>query len=90
MSARGLLVNPALFAGEPRTPPEAITRFVDHAMSWGLPTSFLQYVGSTNHHSRHLAYMLEDRMPSRAESIYFNSLASPASILDWLADAGYV
>lgn len=89
MSARGLLVNPALFAGEPRTPPEAITRFVDHALSWGLPTSFLQYVGSTNH-SRHLAYMLEDRMPNRAESIYFNSLASPASILDWLSDAGYV
>jgi len=34
--------------------------------------------------------MLEDRVPSRAESFYFNSLASPASILDWLADAGYV
>lgn len=81
MSARGLLANPALFAGEPHTPREAVRRFVDYAMKWSLPTSLLH---------RHLAYMLEDTMSSRAESIYFNTLASPASILDWLTEAGYV
>lgn len=40
--------------------------------------------------SRHLAYMLEDSITTRAESIYFNSLASPASVLDWLEEGGYV
>lgn len=34
--------------------------------------------------------MLEESIPSRAESIYFNSLASPASILDWLSESGYL
>lgn len=41
-------------------------------------------------YSRHLAYMLEESITSRAESIYFNSLASPASVLDFLAEGGYV
>lgn len=34
--------------------------------------------------------MLEESITSRAESIYFNTLAGPASVLDWLAEGGYV
>lgn len=89
MSARGLVANPALFSGAPRTPPAAVVDFVDKSILWGLPTALLQYVYQT-YTSRHLAYMLEESFPSRFELNYFNSLASPASILDWLAEAGYV
>lgn len=89
MSARGLVANPALFSGAPRTPPAAVVDFVDKSLLWGLPTALLQYVYQT-YTSRHLAYMLEESFPSRFELNYFNSLASPASILDWLAEAGYV
>jgi len=89
MSARGLLANPALFSGAPRTPPAAVAEFVDKSLLWGLPTALLQYVYPP-YASRHVAYMLEESLPSRFELNYFNSLASPASILDWLEEAGYV
>lgn len=89
MSARGLLANPALFSGASRTPPAAVADFVDKSLLWGLPPALLQYV-DVAYTSRHLAYMLEDSFRSRFESNYFNSLASPASILDWLVEAGYV
>ncbi|WFD30488.1 tRNA-dihydrouridine(20a/20b) synthase [NAD(P)(+)] [Malassezia sp. CBS 17886] len=80
MSARGLLANPALFAGYERTPKAAVQQFTDRAIMWGLHPSLMH---------RHLAYMLEACIPSRAETVYFNSLASGASILDWLTESGY-
>ena len=36
MAARGLLVNPALFAGYERAPPEAVARFIAYASRSGL------------------------------------------------------
>lgn len=44
MSARGLLANPALFAGEERTPHAAVADFVAKSLSWGLPSPLIQYV----------------------------------------------
>lgn len=46
MSARGLLANPALFAGAEHTPREAVRRFVNNAVSWSLLPSLMQYVDS--------------------------------------------
>lgn len=34
--------------------------------------------------------MLEWSFATRHESVYFNALGSPASVLDWLADEGYL
>lgn len=34
--------------------------------------------------------MLEGAFASRSDSVFFNALASPASVLDWLADEGYL
>lgn len=44
MSARGLLANPALFSGAPRTPSAAVSDFVNKSLLWGLPTALMQYV----------------------------------------------
>ncbi|EJT97179.1 FMN-linked oxidoreductase [Dacryopinax primogenitus] len=79
MSARGLLANPALFAGYRSTPAEAITRFVEIATSYGgLPFALFH---------RHIACMLEERL-GRAEKTYFNSLTSHAGVLDYLEGRG--
>ncbi|SPC65705.1 related to tRNA dihydrouridine synthase [Ustilago sp. UG-2017b] len=79
MSARGLLANPALFAGEDKTPGEAGGFFFKVATNWGLHTGLIQ---------RHLAYMLEGGFGSRAEAIYFNSLSGMASMTDYLDEVG--
>ncbi|WFD34628.1 tRNA-dihydrouridine(20a/20b) synthase [NAD(P)(+)] [Malassezia cuniculi] len=44
MSARGLLANPALFAGHATTPQDAVATFVDYAAKWGLHPALFQYV----------------------------------------------
>lgn len=87
MSARGLLANPALFAGRAATPAEAVEIFTDYSVRWGLYPALFQYVTAD---SRHVAYMLESSFADRRESVYFNALGSPASVLDWLADEGYI
>ncbi|PWN50875.1 FMN-linked oxidoreductase [Violaceomyces palustris] len=81
MSARGLLANPALFAGYEKTPPEAVALFTQLATSWGM-------VSALSH--RHLAYMLESSFTRRSDQIYFNSLGSMASITDYLEEEGYM
>jgi tRNA-dihydrouridine synthase 4 len=53
MSARGLLENPALFAGYERTPLEAVEKYVRYAVGYGTNTFIFQH---------HLAYMLEKSM----------------------------
>ena len=78
MAARGLLANPALFAGAPATPPAAVRAFARDAVDGGLPFA----VGH-----RALAYMLEARL-SRPARLHFNALPSYASALDFLDDAG--
>ncbi|KAE8268510.1 hypothetical protein A4X09_0g3835 [Tilletia walkeri] len=80
MSARGLLANPALFAGYDCTPPEAVQHFCTEALrGGGLPFQ---------HFHRHIAYMLESALP-RSDSLYFNSLSSSAAVMDWLQDEGW-
>ncbi|KAK0564254.1 tRNA dihydrouridine synthase [Tilletia horrida] len=80
MSARGLLANPALFAGFESTPSEAVQFFCKEALrGGGLPFQ---------HFHRHVAYMLESSF-TRTDSVYFNSLYSTAAVMDWLRDEGW-
>ncbi|KAF9116231.1 tRNA-dihydrouridine(20a/20b) synthase [NAD(P)+]-like protein [Mortierella sp. AM989] len=76
MSARGILENPALFAGYKTTPWECIEDYVDLALSYGT-NSFIF------HH--HLMYMFENTM-SNAERRTFNSLTTTPSIIDYLEE----
>ncbi|KAJ1680264.1 tRNA dihydrouridine synthase [Spiromyces aspiralis] len=78
MSARGLLRNPALFAGHEVTPLECIKRYAELAMSYGTTTFIF-------HH--HLMFMMEGIMSS-AEKCTFNVLSSIPAILEHL-EQGY-
>ncbi|KAJ3012897.1 tRNA-dihydrouridine(20a/20b) synthase [NAD(P)+]-like protein [Thoreauomyces humboldtii] len=74
MAARGLLENPALFAGYKHTPIECVQKFVRLSTAYG-STHFIF------HH--HLMYMLESSM-SRAEKKTFNILSSGPGVIDYL------
>ncbi|KAJ3077464.1 tRNA-dihydrouridine(20a/20b) synthase [NAD(P)+]-like protein [Quaeritorhiza haematococci] len=76
MSARGLLENPALFAGYDTTPLDAVEKFVRLGVGYG-STHFIF------HH--HLMFMLEKSM-SRQERKAFNCLTSIPAIVDWLEE----
>lgn len=76
MSARGLLENPALFAGFKKTPWEAVTRYVDLSLKYGSCHAIL-------HH--HLVTMLQHQLPT-STARYFNTLASIPSILDFITE----
>ncbi|KAJ0022144.1 hypothetical protein NQD34_009634 [Periophthalmus magnuspinnatus] len=74
MSARGLLANPAMFAGYEDTPLQCVWDWVDLAIEHGTPfTCFHQ----------HLIYMLE-RVTSQPERKVFNSLYSTSGVIDYL------
>ncbi|XP_048863870.1 tRNA-dihydrouridine(20a/20b) synthase [NAD(P)+]-like isoform X1 [Brienomyrus brachyistius] len=74
MVARGLLANPAMFAGYENTPLECVWDWVDIALEHGTPfTCFHQ----------HLIYMLE-RVSSPAERRVFNALSSTSAVIDYL------
>lgn len=74
MAARGILENPAMYAGYESTPLECVKDFVNIALSTG--TSF-----SCFHH--HLIYMLEKSL-SRSERRYFNVLGSTSGVINYL------
>ncbi|KAM3875251.1 tRNA-dihydrouridine(20a/20b) synthase [NAD(P)+]-like [Diretmus argenteus] len=74
MAARGLLANPAMFAGYEDTPLECVWDWVDIAMEQGTPFTCF-------HH--HLIYMLE-RVSSQPERKVFNSLSSTSAVIDYL------
>ncbi|KAF9982560.1 tRNA-dihydrouridine(20a/20b) synthase [NAD(P)+]-like protein [Mortierella antarctica] len=76
MSARGILENPALFAGHTVTPWECIEDYVDLALSYGTNAFIF-------HH--HLMYMFEGTM-SNAERRTFNSLTTIPAIIDYLEE----
>ncbi|CAG8787698.1 9948_t:CDS:2, partial [Gigaspora rosea] len=76
MAARGILKNPALFAGYESTPWECVDRFIK--LSLGLGTTHYIF-----HH--HLMYMFEDFM-SNAERKTFNTLTSIPAIVDYLGE----
>lgn len=74
MSARGILENPAMFAGHPSTPPSCIQDWVDTTLTHGLSHTLF-------HH--HLIHMLE-RVTTRVEKRVFNTLPSIPAVLDYL------
>lgn len=74
--ARGLLQNPALFAGYETTPWSCVERYIENALELG--TSHFIF-----HH--HLMYMLDKSM-SRAEKKHFNCLSTIPAILDYLQE----
>ncbi|KAI9006015.1 hypothetical protein BC832DRAFT_575831 [Gaertneriomyces semiglobifer] len=76
MSARGLLENPALFAGHQFTPLSAVEDYVRLAIGYG-----------TNHFifHHHLMYMLGKSM-NNSEKKMFNCLTSIPAVLDYLED----
>ncbi|XP_069485245.1 tRNA-dihydrouridine(20a/20b) synthase [NAD(P)+]-like [Ambystoma mexicanum] len=76
MVARGLLANPAMFAGYEETPLECIQDWVDLALRHGTPFTCL-------HH--HLMYMME-RIASKHEKRIFNVLSSTSAVLDYLKE----
>ncbi|KAI5480537.1 tRNA-dihydrouridine synthase 4 [Pseudohyphozyma bogoriensis] len=76
MSARGLLANPALFAGYNKTPLPVIEEFANLATSTGLIYQLFH---------RHVSYMLESHL-NRKSRIYLNSLASHGSLCDFLQE----
>ncbi|XP_045116073.1 tRNA-dihydrouridine(20a/20b) synthase [NAD(P)+]-like [Portunus trituberculatus] len=76
MTARGILENPAMYAGYIHTPLECVREWVRLALSTGTPFTCF-------HH--HLIYMLEHTL-TRAERRYFNILSSTTAVLDYLSD----
>ncbi|BFZ10945.1 hypothetical protein BsWGS_13984 [Bradybaena similaris] len=74
MAARGILANPAMFAGYNETPVDCIKDWMDIALSTGTPFSCF-------HH--HLIFMLEHVL-TKSERNVFNSLMSTSAILDFL------
>ncbi|KAJ8301245.1 hypothetical protein KUTeg_020232, partial [Tegillarca granosa] len=76
MTARGLLQNPAMFAGYADTPLECVRDWVDMSILYGLPYQFFH---------NHLIYMLEKILP-RLERRVFNALASTSAVVDYLRE----
>ena len=75
MAARGLLENPAFYAGFEETPLACVEKWIKIAIETG--TQF----GCFHHH---LSYMLS--MLSKTERKFFNSLNSTSAVLDYLSD----
>lgn len=76
MAARGLLQNPALFAGYEKTPVSCIQDWVTLAVESGMPFQCF-------HH--HLVFMLEKVLPKNERKI-FNVFTSTNEILTYLKD----
>ncbi|XP_004676987.1 PREDICTED: tRNA-dihydrouridine(20a/20b) synthase [NAD(P)+]-like [Condylura cristata] len=76
MAARGLLANPAMFAGYEETPLSCIWDWVDIALELGTP--FMCF-------HQHLMYMME-KITSRQEKRVFNALSSTSAVLDYLTE----
>ncbi|XP_077194293.1 tRNA-dihydrouridine(20a/20b) synthase [NAD(P)+]-like isoform X2 [Paroedura picta] len=76
MVARGLLANPAMFAGYEETPLKCIQDWVNIALEHGTPFTCF-------HH--HLMYMME-RITSKQEKKIFNVLSSTSAVVDYLRE----
>ncbi|XP_023347012.1 tRNA-dihydrouridine(20a/20b) synthase [NAD(P)+]-like isoform X2 [Eurytemora carolleeae] len=74
MSARGMLENPAMYAGYTSTPLQCVSDWVRISLERGTPFT-------TFHH--HLIYMLDKLLP-RGDRRLFNSLASTSAVIDFL------
>ncbi|XP_070557671.1 tRNA-dihydrouridine(20a/20b) synthase [NAD(P)+]-like [Ptychodera flava] len=76
MAARGILQNPAMYAGYEHTPVKCIQDWVDIALETGTPFQCF-------HH--HLIQMM-DHVTCKADKRIFNTLTSVPAILDYLSD----
>ncbi|XP_053321672.1 tRNA-dihydrouridine(20a/20b) synthase [NAD(P)+]-like [Spea bombifrons] len=76
MAARGLLANPAMFAGYDETPLTCIQDWIEIALEHGTPFTCF-------HH--HLIYMME-RITSKQEKRVFNVLSSTSAVLEYLKE----
>jgi len=76
MAARGMLENPAMYAGFDTTPDQCVADWCRLALTTGTP--FICF-----HH--HLIYMCQKRI-SRAERRVFNTLSSTAAVLDYITN----
>uniref|UniRef100_A0A1B6M4W7 tRNA-dihydrouridine(20a/20b) synthase [NAD(P)+] n=1 Tax=Graphocephala atropunctata TaxID=36148 RepID=A0A1B6M4W7_9HEMI len=76
MSARGILQNPALFAGHDKTPTSCVEEWVNLSLTSGL--NFVCF-----HH--HLVFMVEKVM-NKANRRVFNNLNTTASVVQYLVD----
>lgn len=73
MSVRGILTNPALFAGYDKTPWSCIEMFLDLATSYGLPFRITQH---------HLSQMLDKVIP-RKDIKQMNETTCLIDLIDW-------
>eukprot|EP01121_Diplochlamys_sp_Union-15-3_P006710 TRINITY_DN17220_c0_g1_i1.p1 TRINITY_DN17220_c0_g1~~TRINITY_DN17220_c0_g1_i1.p1 ORF type:complete len:134 (+),score=15.93 TRINITY_DN17220_c0_g1_i1:149-550(+) len=78
MSARGILANPALFAGFPVTPQKCVAEWLDISLQLGFKTHLIH---------QHLMFMLFN-VNSRVEKSEFNSLDSIPGILQYFEKRG--
>lgn len=76
MAARGILQNPAMYAGYDNTPLDCIQKWLDVSTSLG--TTYQCF-------HNHLVYMLERTLP-RSERRIFNALASSSAVVDYLKE----
>ena len=74
MVARGLLANPAMFSGYQHTPVDCIKNWVDVSLRLGTPFTCFH---------NHLIYMM-DKIVSKSEKRFFNSLQSTPAVLEYL------
>lgn len=79
MAVRGILANPALFAGHKTTPWLAVEMFWDLATSYGLPFRIIQH---------HLSQMLDKSIP-RKHLKEMNETTQLVDMIDWF-DANFI
>lgn len=75
MAARGLLTNPALFAGFDKTPWGAVERFLDYSMSHPIPFRLTQH---------HVSEMLDGQVPKKERNIMCETTTTIVEFIDWL------
>eukprot|EP01104_Vermistella_antarctica_P012534 TRINITY_DN3653_c0_g1_i1.p1 TRINITY_DN3653_c0_g1~~TRINITY_DN3653_c0_g1_i1.p1 ORF type:complete len:346 (-),score=32.68 TRINITY_DN3653_c0_g1_i1:21-1058(-) len=78
MSARGILQNPALYAGYRSTPPQCVRDFIDLSLSCGLPYYLMH---------KHLTYMLFN-VQSNAERRVFSQIKTSSALVDYFHEMG--
>jgi len=78
MAARGILANPALFAGYPTTPLQCVSEWINISLSFGIKAHVIH---------QHLMFMLF-RPHSKIEKAEFNSLSSVPSIIEYFEKRG--
>lgn len=76
MAARGLMDNPALFAGYSKTPWSAVERFLYHNMT----------LGPLPHHLtiHHIGEMMANILTRKERSDMIESSSNIVELLDWL------